>query len=638
MARRPALRALAERAGIESEYVAAGGARQRTSDATRVALLAALGHDASDERGARRALEALEAEERERGADPGPTAQRCPPPAVRLGRRRAFGLIANLYALRGAGGEGCGNLADLCALVRLAGDHGAAFVGINPLHALRNRPPEISPYAPLSRLFRNPLYLDLRSVPEWPHCAPARRRLAAAPAQRELAALRAAPRIDYARVAAFQAPLVAALHREFAARHAGRGTARGRAFAAFRARHDPLLADFAVFAALDEQPRRAGRPPDWRAWPARYRDPRGAALRAFAAAHREVVERHAYVQFELDRQLAAVAAEARRRGLAIGLYQDLALGSAASGFDPWAFPGLFVAGATVGAPPDAYNAAGQDWGFPPLHPRRLARDGSRFFRLLLRAALAHAGALRLDHVMGLFRLWWIPAGRPATEGAYVRYPGADLLGVLADESRRQGALVVGEDLGTLPRGLPAMLARRGVLSSRVLYFEREAGGGFRPARRYSRRALVTANTHDLPTLAAFWTGRDLTLLHELDLLEGGRELARARAARARERRALLRRLRAEGLLPQGGAEPALPEFCAAVHAFLCRTPAPLVGIALDDLAGETEPVNVPGVGPDRFPSWTRRMSRSLEELAAAPDLGSALAGTRSRRRPKAARS
>ncbi len=632
MARRPLLRALAERAGIESGYSAAGGGRRYTSDATRVALLAALGHDASDERSARRALEALDAEARGSGADPGPTATRCPAPAERLGRRRAFGLWANLYSLRGAGGEGFGNLADLRRLVRLAGDCGAAFVGINPLHALRNRPPEISPYAPLSRLFRNPLYLDLRSVPEWRHGAAVEQRLSAARAERELAALRAAPRIDYARVAAFQAPLVAALHREFAARHAGRRTARGRAFADFRARHDPLLADFAVFSALDEQQRRAGRPPDWRAWPARYRDPRGAAVRAFAAAQREVVERHAFVQFELDRQLAAAAAEARRRGLEIGLYQDLALGSAASGFDPWAFPELFVSGASVGAPPDAYNAAGQDWGFPPLHPRRLARDGYRFFRLLLRAALAHAGALRLDHVMGLFRLWWIPAGRPATDGAYVRYPAGDLLGVLADESRRQGALVVGEDLGTVPHGLPAQLARRGVLSSRVLYFEREAGGGFHPARRYSRRVLVSANTHDLPTLAAFWSGRDLELLGELGLLERGRGLARARAARARERRALLRRLRAEGLLPRSRAEPALPELVAAVHAFLCRTPAPLVGIALDDLAGETEPVNLPGVAPERFPSWTRRMRRSLDELAAAPELATALAGTRSRSR------
>lgn len=636
MSARPRLRELADRLGILASYLPAGGGAPRsTSDATREALLLAMGFDASSEAAATRALRSLAAEAPARGAAKRELRARlaaAPRKAFTVDEalrgRRGFGVVANLYAVRSRRNLGFGDLSDLRALVRFAGGIGADFVGVSPLHALRHREREISPYAPTSRLFREPLYLDLEAIPELAESEAARAVLASPAWRAERARLRAAERIDYARVAALRRPVLDALHATFASLQRARGTPRTRAYQEFVERAGELVLDFATFRAVEEAP--ATRARDWRQWPAPLRERGGGALREFRRAHEREVDFHVWCQFELDQQLASVAEAARRAGLAIGLYPDLALGSSPAGFDAWAFPRLFAGGATLGAPPDDYARQGQDWQLPPVLPGRLAEAGYAWFSRLLRAAFAHAGALRIDHVLGFQRQWWIPNGRPASAGAYVRFPVRDLLGILALESRRHRALVIGEDLGTLPRSLPSLLARHGILSSRVLLFERGARGSFKAARRWSPRALATANTHDLPSLAAFWSGRDLELRRALGVIADDGELARAREWREAERRALLERLRAElGPLP---ARPSAPELCAAVYAFLCRTPAPLVGVALDDLAGETEPVNVPGLGPERFPSWTRRMARSLEALEEDPDVEHALAGLRERAR------
>jgi 4-alpha-glucanotransferase len=720
MVERPRLRALADRAGILPSYFDLRGVQRLTSDATREALLAALGLDASSERGAAGALAELERSDRERllapvqvsrtderapgvrvrlpediaapatwrlelesergatwqaegplvrggsGSEvslalpgrPGPGYHRlrltlasgdrvweaeqllvltpgaCLAPGRRLGGRRVFGICANLYTLRSRRNWGAGDLTDLRELVRWSGEVGAAFVGINPLHTLRNRGWEVSPYNPVSRLFRNALYLDVEEVPELAECDEARGRLASRPFREALARLRQADLVQYEALTALKRPLCAALHRTFAHHHRGRDTTRGRSYAAFLAREGEVLENFATFLTLEE--RFAGALPGgggWRTWPAPYRDPRSPEVVAFRRANLERVDFHRWLQFELDRQLAEAAALARRGGLALGLYNDLALGTAPGGSDPWAFPGLFLEGVGVGAPPDDFSRTGQDWGLPPLHPRRMAADGYRYWIRLLRAAFAHAGVLRVDHVMGLFRQFWIPAGRPGTEGAYVRYPGEDLLGILALESRRHDALVVGEDLGTVPEGLRPVLRRRGLLSSRVLYFEQDRPGFFRASSRYPRRSLVTANTHDLPPLAGYWEGRDLALRREAGQIVDDDALREALSRRRHERQGLLRRLAREGLLPHGEEAPERAELCAAVNAFLCQTPGALAGIALDDLAGETEPVNLPGVGMDRYASWSRRMRLSLEELPSSAQVARALAGTRGRRPP-----
>lgn len=529
-----------------------------------------------------------------------------------LGRRAVFGLWANLYSLRSESDRGIGDFGDLRTLAEWGGEAGADFVGINPLHALWNRGTDISPYSPVSRLYRNPIYLDIAEIPEFAASSEARALAGAATALQRMDELRRAPHVDYAGVMEAKRPILEALHRSFRSHHGGGGTARGRAWLEYMEREGRALQDFAAFLVLDEVCAEGGRPVWWRHWPETYRDPRSPAVEELRRAHSDRIEFHCYLQFEVDRQLAAAAEASRVAGMSVGLYQDLAVGSSSGGSDSWSYPELFRAGATVGAPPDPHSASGQDWGLPPLDPNRLAADGYSYWIQLVRNAMTHAGALRIDHAMGLRRLFWIPAGQPATEGAYVRYPERELLAILALESQRQQALVIGEDLGTVPKGFGALLARWGILSSRVLYFERRDTGAFRPAPSYSPRALATVTTHDHPPLAAFWEGGDIDVRHSLGQIAEG-DLAGARRARADERAALLARLRIDGLLPEDN-EPTYPELCAAVHRFLARTPSPLIGVSLDDLSAEATPVNIPGVGPDQYPTWSRRMRLTLEQM------------------------
>jgi 4-alpha-glucanotransferase len=335
------------------------------------------------------------------------------------------------------------------------------------------------------------------------------------------------------------------------------------------------------------------------------------------------VDLHRWLQFELDRQLGAAAARGRRAGLGLGLYQDLAIGTSAAGADVWANPHLFLTGVSVGAPPDDYSAGGQNWGLPPIDPRALRDDRYRFWIQLLRASFRHAGALRIDHVLGLFRQFWIPDGAGGADGAYVRFPADDLLGILVLEARRHGAAVVGEDLGVVPPEVRPALRERRILSSKVFYFERD-GERYRAAAEYEPASLATANSHDLPPIAGFWSGRDIELRRASGAIESDEAADRERQARARARAAMLDRLAADGALP-APVEPASgAELRGAVHAFLCGTPAALVGLGLDDLVGETDPVNLPGVTPERHPSWTRRLAMPVEELATSPDVRAAL--------------
>ena len=273
---------------------------------------------------------------------------------------------------------------------------------------------------------------------------------------------------------------------------------------------------------------------------------------------------------------------------------------------------------------------GQNWGLPPLDPRRLAESGYDYFVRLVRAGLRHGGALRIDHVLGLFRQFWIPAGMTGAEGAYVRFPTDDLLGILALESTRARALVVGEDLGTVPPEVPPLLERWRLLSSKVLYFERDEKEGFRGADAYPVEALATANTHDMPSLAGFWKARDLEVKRKVGLLEGDEDERKARETRDTEKRQLVERLVAEGLLP-AGKEPEGAALRGAVHELLCRTPSALVGFSLDDIVGEAEPVNVPGVGADKFPSWTRRLAMPIEQLATDPAVAASIRCSRATR-------
>lgn len=714
-ANEPALRRLADRVGIIAEYVDQTGAERRaTSDDTRVALLAAMGIDASTDAAALAALETLERQQHERLLPPvrvvqhgsadssvlpiTPPSSRAtvgpwrlevllesgerhvaegpwrggralelrlpvmPPPGYHeitlllssggsewraeqtlivvparavlpedvLGDDRGFGIVANLYTLRSERNWGVGDLRDLTEIARWAGERGADFIGVNPLHALLNRGGGISPYSPVSRLFWNPIYLDVTAVPEMADAPELRARLASSEVQAQLDALRESRLVRYDQAIAIKRIALDALHRVFADRMRDGDTPRARAYAAFVREHSPALDAYATWMAIAEyQAMEAGRDErvsafDWRCWPAALRDPHAAEVQRFAQEHAERVDFHRWVQFELDRQIGRAAACAREAGMRIGLYQDLAIGTSPAGADTWALRELFVGGVHVGAPPDPYAAAGQDWGLPPVDPRALARDRYRYFIRLIRSALRHAGALRIDHVMGLFRLFWIPEGKSGEHGAYVRYPSEDLLGILALESARHGALIVGEDLGTVPPDVPPALRKWGIMSSRVLYFERTRRGGFRAAKSYPPLALATANTHDMAPLAGFWSARDIAIRRNVGLIPDADAEANVRDERRRERKALLRRLALEGILPRAVEPESGAKLCAAVHEFLGRTSSRLVGLSLDDLAGELEPVNVPGVGPDRFPSWTRKMRLTVAEITTSEDVRVAL--------------
>jgi 4-alpha-glucanotransferase len=555
--------------------------------------------------------------------------------------RRAFGVWTNLYTLRSRRNWGVGDLADTATLIRSLASCGAVFVGISPLHALFNQGDRISPYGPVSRLFRSPVYLDIEAVPEFAVCPEAQALVASDAFGKRLAAVREATRVDYETIATLKLDVLRRLYDVFRTAHVEPKTERGLAYAEYVENQGPALDDFATFWALHESfSTDVGSRRGWRDWPEVYRHPGSPEVAAFRTAHPHTVDFHRYVQFELDRQLAATSKAARLAGMPLGLYPDLAIGSAPDGSDAWAWQDLWADGVELGAPPDPYAEAGQTWGFPPMVPCRLRQQRYDYWIRLLRASLTHVGMLRIDHILGLFRQYWVPDGLSTKEGAYVRYPTEALLGILALESQRHHAVIVGEDLGTVAPEVPGVLAKWGILSSSVMYFERRSDGSFRAPRDYSKRALVTATTHDHVPLAGFWTGRDLDIRAHAGFGGSDEQREHARRERAETRGALLRALVDEGIPLE--EELATPEaVCAAVHAFLARTPAPLVGVSLDDLAGEEEPVNLPGIPVRRYRSWSRRMKRPIEELLADPAVRRVLAEIRAARsdaEPAAARS
>ncbi len=609
---RPALHQLAARLGVEDGYRSAlDGSWVATTDTAREALVGAMNFAADTERAAERSLSRLD-----EGASE-PPARRCFDADSRLQDRSAYGVFANLYSVRSRDDArhhcGFGNLGDLEDLVVRSASEGAAFVGVNPLHATVHRPGQFCPYNPVSRLFRDPLYLDPASVPEFPACPDALRILDSEAWNTRAERMRRSQRLDVAAAESTLFELLRPLFETFREREGNLADERRGSFALYRDEQGQALIDFATFEALADYFEASGGRRDAATWPREYQHSDGTAVKRFREEHPSKVEWHSWLQFEIDRQLGAVARTAKQAGLSIGIYTDLALGSSAGGSDVWSSPQLFASGVSVGAPPDAFSPKGQDWSFPPPDPHALHRDGYAFWRRLLNSNLRHAGALRIDHALALRRLFWIPDGAAPCDGAYVRYPTAHLLSVCAEVSHAHGALLIAEDLGTVPEGFSEELHERGFLSSRVLLFERD-DDGFLASSNYPRECLATANTHDLPPLAAFETDTDLALRRRAGQIPDDATLEQRRLERSTERRQLIERLTADGLLHSSPKIPETDARAAAVTAFLCATPARLVGIALDDLAGEDEPINLPGVPPERHASWLRRMREPLDEI------------------------
>ena len=541
------------------------------------------------------------------------------------GHRRAAGLAVSLYALRSLRNWGCGDFTDLEALVDwLAEETGVSFVGLNPLHAIANRQPyNTSPYLPSSVYYRNPIYLDVERVEEFQRSARAQRWFRRPEVQEEIRQLREAEFVEYERVWALKLRALKLAFVEFLRREWRRDTPRARQFRDWCAAEGAMLERFAVYCALDEWIR--ARHPGvwvWPAWPPAYRDPASRAVRAFQKKHWRRVLFYCWLQWLTEQQLAAAHQHALERGLALGLYHDLALATDRCGADFWAYRSLYVSGCRVGAPPDDFSPSGQDWSFPPADPDRLRRDGYRLFIQAIRKNCAHGGALRLDHVMRLFRLYWIPEGHTAAEGAYLRQPHEELLPILALESVRNRVVIIGEDLGTVSPEIRAELGRWGLLGYRVPYFEKHPDGRFRRPEHYPEQSLVCSTTHDLPTLAGFWLGRDIEARRRAGLIE--EEAARRQMAeRERDKQRLLDLLHELGLLPEWFPRRALlaPDFTGELHnalvGLVSLSASRLMVLTIEDLFKETEQQNLPA-STWQYPNWRRKVKFALEELRVAP--------------------
>jgi len=545
--------------------------------------------------------------------------EHCHQPPVLAGEARLWGIATQLYSLRSARNWGMGDFADLARLTHEAARAGADFIGLNPLHALfAADPARCSPYSPSSRHALNVLYIAIEQLPDFAACPEAQARVAQSAFQAELTRLRAAPLVDYAGVAALKLEILRLLHLRFRREELSNGTDRARDFEAYRAARGRTLELHALFDALDERLRAGhGASGGWPGWPEEYRDPGGPAVAEFARVEVERIEFHAWLQWLAESQLAAVARVASAAGMAIGLYGDYAVGVDGGGSEAWSNQAVYRRAAAIGAPPDALALKGQDWGIPPQDPQALLAQCYRPFIELMRDSMRHFGAIRLDHVMSLYRLWWVPGGLPATAGGYVHYPLDDLLGIVALESERNRCLVVGEDMGTVPDEMRAAMRSWAMFHYNVLFFEKAPDGQFRAPAGWIRPALASVTTHDLPTLRSWWEGTDIHLRAALDLYPGPEVRDQVEAERAADRERLLDAMAAAGVRPRWPVDQFEPNFAGAVHAYLAASRAALVAVQAEDLLDMSEPVNVPGTSTE-YPNWRRKLDADLSAITSGP--------------------
>jgi len=549
-------RAAAPSPEVAESYLDVWGREKRIDPQTREALAKALG---PPRRPAKVKL------------DPG----RCYEPELLAQGGRVWGFMVQLYGLRSNRNWGIGDFGDLAALLELAAARGAAVVGVNPLHATQG-----SPYSPSSRLALNFLYLDVEALPEYTRSPGAQRLVQTKAFQRKLQQLRRAPLVDYAGVALLKLHALRLVFRD--------------------AKPDARTAStFAIFEALREKYGSG-----WERWPRQYRDPASRAVTRFARANSARVAFHEWLQQAARAQLGAVQRRARELGMPIGLYVDLALGADRGGAEVWADQDAYALDATCGAPPDEFNPKGQDWGLPPYSPRALAANGFRSFRELLRANMPEGGAIRMDHVMALSRLYWIPRGAKPDRGGYVHYPLDDLLAVLAQESRARRCLVIGEDLGTVSAELRAKLNETGLLSYRPLFFEKTPDGELAPPQAYPRDALVCVSTHDLPTWKGYRAEHDLDWRDKVGLTVAKEK---ERAMRRTELAALERALSRQGL----------DRSALSAHKYIAQTPCKLALVQPEDMLEVLEQANLPGT-VDEHPNWRRKLPLALEAWPSEP--------------------
>ncbi|MBM3795093.1 MAG: 4-alpha-glucanotransferase [Acidobacteria bacterium] len=543
------------------------------------------------------------------------------PPSLAAGGRRA-GVAVSLYGVHTERTWGCGDFTALRGIIDWVVDEtGGDYIALNPLHAIHNRQPyNTSPYLPNSLYYRNLIYLDIDAIEDIARSPEAQSLRADAAVQGEIAALNASEFVEYERVQALKLRFLRLAFERFRTEELAHGTLRGKAFEAFVGDEGDLLTDYALYCALDEVLH--ARHPDWwiyQHWPEALQQPTSPEVRQFARDHAGLILFFKYIQWQLDVQAAGAQAHAKARGMEIGLFHDLPLATDKCGAELWAHRKFYVSGCRVGSPPDAFAPEGQDWSFPPPNHEAHRADGYRLFSETIRKSARHGGALRMDHVMRLFRLFWMPDGSGPAQGTYVRDFPDDLLGVLALESVRYQLLIIGEDLGTVEPEQRTALQDHGILSYRLFYFERNSDGSFKRPEDYPPQALVSSTTHDLPTLAGFWAGHDIEVRRSLGLIADDAGYQSWQASRRDEKRRMLERLIEQNLLPADYPISAAdgPELSGEIHnaiiGFLARTPSMLMTLNQEDLTKELDQQNMPGT-TWQYPNWRRKMRYSVAAL------------------------
>ena len=534
---------------------------------------------------------------------------------------RAWGLSVNLYSIRSKRNWGIGDFGDLRKIVGWTADLKGHFVGINPLHAIPNtRPFGISPYSPISRLYKNFLYLDMEDVPELRELKDAKETTSSGRLNKELETLRKKRFIDYENSARLKEKLLSKAFVLFYKKHFIGKTGRGRDFMKYAKSEGLCLESFALFMSLQEYIRGKEKAGTWQEWPEEYRHLSSVAVRKFSENHQKKILYYQYIQWLIDGQLKSIAEKAKKLGMTLGLYHDLAIGSIGCGSDAWSYQNVIAHGAEVGAPPDDFSADGQKWGFPPIIPERLKESGYELFIQTIRKNMKYSGALRIDHALGLFRLFWVPEGMTPHQGAYVNCPSEDLLRIIALESVRNKTMVIAEDLGTIGDNVREELNRFAMLSYRLFYFGRNyPDPSFLEPERYPIMALSAVTTHDLPTIYGYWKGMDIEARRRTENNIGDAFWKRQIEEREQDKKRIISALKSQSILPNNypSAPAAVPEMtaelCMAIYHYLALTPCKLLLVSLDDIIGTLVQQNMPGT-VDSHPNWVQKTSPYLEEI------------------------
>lgn len=532
-----------------------------------------------------------------------------------LQRGRTWGLSTNLYGIRSSRNWGIGDLTDLMNIIIWMADLKADFVGINPIHAIPNtRPFGISPYSPISRLYKNFIYIDLEKLPEmedikkqglidWDGLS------------NELAKFKKEDLIDYEGIAFLKEKILKMTFEVFYEKHYKRNTVRGKDFRNYMSEEGSALEYFSIYMALALQ---YGGIKNWKEWLEQYHDIKAKSIEDFKKEKKKEILFYKYLQWIIDRQQKEVAEEAKKRGMKLGIYQDLAIGAVGSGSDAWTYQDVIASEVDVGAPPDEFSPEGQNWGFPPLLPEKLKESGYELFIQTIRKNMKYCGALRIDHALGLFRLFWIPQGMSPKNGVYISYPYEDLLRIIALESNLNRTMVIAEDLGTIGENVRELLRGYNMLSYRLFYFERNyPDPTFLPPEKYPEMALCAVTTHDLPTIYGYWIGRDLEVKRQIGQYDEKRWQTRY-DERERDKKLIIEALKSQGVLFNISSQDAeVPEMnadlCLAIYKYLALTPCKLVLVYLDDILGIIDQQNMPGT-VDCYPNWMQKTLMTLEKI------------------------